>query len=134
MGTLRELFPRNACGKQHHGRHVLFEYVMLRGINDSLEDARRLLVLTQGIECKFNLIGFNPHIGTRFLPSPTQQVGRSKGMSARLSYFAHFDCETWLLAEHCELASQGAESQGAEEVMPNLATNVTRRSVSGHDL
>jgi len=76
MGALRELFPKHASAKQHHGRHVLFEYVMLQGINDSLEDARRLPVLTEGIECKFNLIGFNPHMGTRFLPSSPQQVFR----------------------------------------------------------
>ena len=74
MGALRELFPKHGTVRQHHGRHVLFEYVMLQGINDSLEDARRLLDLTHGIECKFNLIGFNPHPGTRFRPSPLQQV------------------------------------------------------------
>ena len=74
MVALQELFPKQGALRQHHGRHVLFEYVMLKGINDSLEDARRLLELTCGIECKFNLIGFNPHPGTRFQPSPPQQV------------------------------------------------------------
>ena len=74
MGALQRLFPKHAPTKQHHGRHVLFEYVMLQGINDSLEDAGRLLLLTDGIECKFNLIGFNPHPGTRFRPSSVQQV------------------------------------------------------------
>lgn len=77
MDALRELFPQDASVKQHHGRHVLFEYVMLHGINDSLDDAQRLLVLTHGIECKFNLIGFNPHPGTRFRPSLTEQVFKS---------------------------------------------------------
>ena len=77
MGALRELFPQNASMRQHHGRHVLFEYVMLHGINDSLEDAQRLLALTHGIECKFNLIGFNPHPGTRFRPSSSEQVLKS---------------------------------------------------------
>ena len=74
MGTLEELFPKHAAIRQRHGRHVLFEYVMLQGVNDSLEDARRLLVMTQDIECKFNLIGFNPHPGTRFRPSPPERV------------------------------------------------------------
>ena len=74
MGALRDLFPKHGSPKQHNGRHVLFEYVMLQGINDSLEDAQRLLMLTHGIECKFNLIGFNPHPGTRFRPSTSQQV------------------------------------------------------------
>ena len=74
MSTLRELYPKDGSVRLHHGRHVLFEYVMLQGINDSLVDAHRLLVLTEGIECKYNLIGFNPHAGTRFLPSPPKQV------------------------------------------------------------
>ena len=74
MGTLEELFPKHAAVRQRHGRHVLFEYVMLQGVNDSLEDARRLLAMTQDIECKFNLIGFNPHPGTRFRPSPPERV------------------------------------------------------------
>ena len=74
MRTLEELFPKHAAVRQRHGQHVLFEYVMLQGVNDSLEDARRLLVITQGIECKFNLIGFNPHPGTRFRPSPPERV------------------------------------------------------------
>ncbi len=77
MGALRDLFPKHGGPKQHHGRHVLFEYVMLQGINDSLEDAWRLLELTHSIECKFNLIGFNPHPGTRFRPSTPQQVWHS---------------------------------------------------------
>ena len=50
-------------------RHVLFEYVMLRGVNDSREDAQRLLLLTRGIQCKFNLIQFNAHPGTVFQAS-----------------------------------------------------------------
>ena len=74
MSTLRELYPKDGSVRLHHGRHVLFEYVMLQGINDSPVDAHRLLVLTEGIECKYNLIGFNQHAGTRFLPSPPQQV------------------------------------------------------------
>ena len=77
MSALRDLFPKHGSPKRHHGRHVLFEYVMLRGINDSLKDAQRLLELTHGIECKFNLIGFNPHPGTRFRPSSPQQVWSS---------------------------------------------------------
>lgn len=84
MSTLRELYPKDGSVRQHHGRHVLLEYVMLQGINDSLVDAHRLLVLTEGIECKYNLIGFNPHAGTRFLPSPPEQVRFSSNSSQAL--------------------------------------------------
>ena len=39
IGSLRELFPRDPA--KSHPRHVLIEYVMLRDVNDSLEDAHR---------------------------------------------------------------------------------------------
>ncbi len=40
-------------------RHILFEYVMLKGVNDSLADARELVRLLQNIPSKVNLIPFN---------------------------------------------------------------------------
>jgi 23S rRNA (adenine2503-C2)-methyltransferase len=45
---------------------ITFEYVMLAGENDSLEDARRLGTLLRGIPSKVNLIPFNPFPGSRF--------------------------------------------------------------------
>jgi 23S rRNA (adenine2503-C2)-methyltransferase len=39
MAALRELYPRRLHGRI--GRHVLFEYVMLAGVNDTLDDAER---------------------------------------------------------------------------------------------
>ena len=40
VGSLHRHFPRGST-RGPHGRHVLIEYVMLRGVNDSLEDAHR---------------------------------------------------------------------------------------------
>lgn len=42
-------------------RQITFEYVLLSGVNDSLEDAERLAKLTRGIQCKINLIPFNEY-------------------------------------------------------------------------
>ncbi len=47
-------------------RRITFEYVMLRGVNDSIEDAQRLRKLLRGIKCKVNLIPFNPFLGSEF--------------------------------------------------------------------
>jgi len=47
-------------------RRITFEYVMLAGLNDSLEDAQRVLKLIQGIPSKLNLIPFNEHPGSEF--------------------------------------------------------------------
>jgi 23S rRNA (adenine2503-C2)-methyltransferase len=59
----------NACRKYplSPGRRITFEYVMIGGMNDSLEDARRLVNLLSGIRCKVNLIPLNlfPHCELR---------------------------------------------------------------------
>ena len=48
-----------------NARRITFEYVMLKGVNDSLADARELVRLLAGIPAKINLIPFNPWPGTR---------------------------------------------------------------------
>ncbi|MFZ2197765.1 MAG: 23S rRNA (adenine(2503)-C(2))-methyltransferase RlmN [Thermodesulfovibrionales bacterium] len=45
-------------------RKITIEYVLISGINDSVEDARRLVRLLKGIRCKVNLIPLNPHEGS----------------------------------------------------------------------
>lgn len=47
-------------------RRITFEYVMLDGINDSPEDAKRLIRILKGIRCKINLIPFNSYEGAEF--------------------------------------------------------------------
>jgi 23S rRNA (adenine2503-C2)-methyltransferase len=52
-------------------RPVFFEYVLVGGVNDSLEDARRLPGLLRGIPCKVNVIPLNVHSGVGYqAPSP----------------------------------------------------------------
>ena len=48
------------------GRTVTIEYVLLRGVNDSNEDAQRLVSLTDGLSCMINLLLFNPYSGSTF--------------------------------------------------------------------
>jgi len=43
-----------------NAERITFEYVMLKGINDSDTDAKRLVKLIAGIPAKINLIPFNP--------------------------------------------------------------------------
>jgi hypothetical protein len=73
MQRCREEFPKHSKPRWH-GRHVLFEYVMLRGINDQPEHAIELEQLLKAVECKINLIVFNPHDGTQFEASLQQDV------------------------------------------------------------
>lgn len=54
-------------------RRITFEYVMLRGLNHSADDARRLSQLLTGIRNKINLIPFNPHAGNPYQrPTPKE--------------------------------------------------------------
>ena len=48
------------------GRRITFEYILIKGINDSTADADRLAKMLQPIRCKINLIPFNPHEGCDF--------------------------------------------------------------------
>ncbi len=49
-----------------NARRITFEYVMLKGVNDSPAEARELVRLLKGIPAKINLIPFNPWPGTRY--------------------------------------------------------------------
>ncbi|KAJ9563809.1 hypothetical protein OSB04_008969 [Centaurea solstitialis] len=57
-----------------HKYTVLFEYVMLAGVNDSIDDAKRIIDLVEGIPCKINLITFNPHSGSHFHPTTDEKM------------------------------------------------------------
>ena len=66
--TLRQ-YPRLS-----NSERITFEYVMLSGVNDSLEDAKRLVKLIQGIPAKVNLIPFNAWPGSNFAPSKPEII------------------------------------------------------------
>jgi 23S rRNA (adenine2503-C2)-methyltransferase len=57
-----------------NARRITFEYVMLKGVNDSLEDAKALVRLLKGIPAKINLIPFNPWPGTRYECSDWERI------------------------------------------------------------
>ena len=55
-------------------RHIMFEYVMLNGVNDSPEDAHKLVQLLKGIRSKVNLIPFNPWPGAPYTCSSNNRI------------------------------------------------------------
>ncbi len=59
-----------------NARRITFEYVMLRGVNDSEAEARELVRLIAGIPAKVNLIPFNPWPGSAYQPSTRQRLDR----------------------------------------------------------
>jgi len=53
---------------------ITLEYVMLRGINDSMECAKQLVKLMAQFPCKVNLIEFNPWPGVQYLPTERKEM------------------------------------------------------------
>lgn len=60
----------------HNARRITFEYVMLKGVNDSDQDAKRLIRLLKDIPAKVNLIPFNPWPGSFFECSDAARIKR----------------------------------------------------------
>jgi 23S rRNA (adenine2503-C2)-methyltransferase len=59
-----------------NARRITFEYVMLKGVNDSEADARELIRLIAGLPAKVNLIPFNPWPGSKYETSTPAAVAR----------------------------------------------------------
>jgi len=72
MRACREFPTRN-------GRRITFEYVLLDGVNDSLDDARRLAELVRGVPTKVNLIPYNESPGLPFRSPPAERVAAFQG-------------------------------------------------------
>jgi 23S rRNA (adenine2503-C2)-methyltransferase len=55
-------------------RRITFEYILMDGVNASIEDARRLARLLRGLRCKINLIAFNEYPGSEFRTPPRDTI------------------------------------------------------------
>ena len=59
-----------------NARRITFEYVMLKGVNDSPAEARELVRLLKGVPAKINLIPFNPWPGAPYECSDWETIER----------------------------------------------------------
>ncbi|MDE2112277.1 MAG: 23S rRNA (adenine(2503)-C(2))-methyltransferase RlmN [Alphaproteobacteria bacterium] len=69
-----------------NARRITFEYVMLKGVNDSLADARELVKVIAGIPAKINLIPFNPWPGAPYECSEWAQIEKFAEIVNRAGY------------------------------------------------
>ncbi len=69
-----------------NSRRITFEYVMLKGVNDSLPEARALVKLLSGIPAKINLIPFNPWPGAPYECSDWEQIEKFAEVVNRAGY------------------------------------------------
>jgi 23S rRNA (adenine2503-C2)-methyltransferase len=88
-------------------RHTI-EYVLLEGINDSDEDARRLAKWLKGVPCKINLIPFNSFDSSEYRPPSDQRVLKFQNylIEQNFSAFVRKNRATDILGACGQLASQ----------------------------
>ncbi|MDD9743788.1 MAG: 23S rRNA (adenine(2503)-C(2))-methyltransferase RlmN [Marinovum algicola] len=80
LGALRD-YPRLS-----NSERITFEYVMLKGVNDSDADARRLVKLIQGIPAKINLIPFNEWPGSPYERSDWERIEKFADIVHKAGY------------------------------------------------
>lgn len=120
---LAELFGACRALPVPRRRRITFEYVMLSGVNDADQDARRLVSLLEGIRSKVNLIFFNRFPGAGFEPSPRDRVEAfqrallDRGVNATIRESRGSD-----VAAACgQLAAQGEVGPGRRASSPGRA-------------
>ena len=80
--------PAAATPGASNARRITFEYVMLKGVNDSPAEARELVRLIAGIPAKLNLIPFNPWPGAPYACSSPEAIEEFAAIVNRAGYAA----------------------------------------------
>jgi 23S rRNA (adenine2503-C2)-methyltransferase len=73
---LDRLFDAIRIYQSKTGMRVTFEYVLIKGVNDTVLDAQTLTKRLRGIKCNVNLIGYNPYAGCKFAACGEEAVKR----------------------------------------------------------
>jgi 23S rRNA (adenine2503-C2)-methyltransferase len=71
-----------------HGKRITFEYILIKGVNDSPKEARALARLLKGVKAKINLIPFNAHPGIGFEPPSEKDLLTFQEILIRSRYTA----------------------------------------------
>jgi 23S rRNA (adenine2503-C2)-methyltransferase len=108
-----------------NARRITFEYVMLKGVNDSLADARALVKLLSGIPAKINLIPFNPWPGTRYECSGWETIERFAEVVNRAGYASPVRTPRGrdILAACGQLKSESIKTRAKERAATATATD-----------
>ena len=110
-----------------NARRVTFEYVMLKGVNDSPEDARSLIRLLKGIPAKINLIPFNPWPGTKYECSEWEEIERFAGIINKAGYASPVRTPRGrdILAACGQLKSESQKLRASERLGAAIASPAT---------
>jgi len=71
---------KNYLKSQSKRKTITIEYILIDGVNDSLDHAKDLVKILKGLSCKINLIPFNPFEGCNYLRSQEGAIKKFKNM------------------------------------------------------
>ena len=69
-------------------RRITFEYILIDGVNDSVEQAEQLAALMRGVRCKFNLISFNEFPGSDLKTPSRERIDAFRNILIKHNYTA----------------------------------------------
>jgi 23S rRNA (adenine2503-C2)-methyltransferase len=108
-----------------NARRITFEYVMLKGVNDSDAEARELVRLLKGIPAKINLIPFNPWPGAPYECSSWERIEAFAEIVNRAGYASPIRTPRGrdILAACGQLKSASIKERASERLKARLATD-----------
>jgi 23S rRNA (adenine2503-C2)-methyltransferase len=113
-----------ACRKfpLRQGRRITFEYVLLRGFNDTDEDAHRLVQLLQGIPAKVNLIPYNENPGLGFQTTMEERAEAFRAILAEghIAAFIRQNRGRDIAGACGQLANRGGQDEAKATQPPEL--------------
>jgi len=114
-----------------NAKRVTFEYVMLKGVNDSLPEAKALLKLLAGIPAKINLIPFNPWPGAPYECSDWETIETFAEVLNRAGYSSPIRTPRGrdILAACGQLRSESVKVRASERAKMELQGQATGETV-----
>ncbi len=108
-----------------NARRITFEYVMLKGVNDSLAEAKELVRLLAGIPAKINLIPFNPWPGAPYECSDWEQIERFAEVVNKAGYASPVRTPRGrdIYAACGQLKSASVKQRASERALADVATS-----------
>ncbi|MAP94920.1 MAG: 23S rRNA (adenine(2503)-C(2))-methyltransferase RlmN [Ponticaulis sp.] len=106
-----------------NSKKVTFEYVMLKGVNDSIAEAKDLIRLLKGVPAKINLIPFNPWPGSQYECSDWETIENFAEVLNRAGYSSPIRTPRGrdILAACGQLRSESVKQRASERRKAELA-------------
>jgi len=106
-----------------NSKRVTFEYVMLKGVNDTLAEAKDLVRLLKGVPSKINLIPFNPWPGTKYECSDWETIEAFAEVLNRAGYASPIRTPRGrdILAACGQLRSESVKEKASDRLKARLA-------------